>query len=138
MAATGESVPTFECPFHRVEVAVEAGPRVGCPECIAYYEAKTSDDADAMSGEEREAEVRRILEAPMTCSMGIFWPWIDWLVGRGVYTHEFAMPEALYNEARNRIHPDTDGIVARAQALIGPDKPVVVVDPSGGTDEATS
>lgn len=118
----------FECPFHRVMVAVETGDRVGCAECIAYYDGKTNVDAELMTGDERAAEVRRILEAPMTCSMGVFWPWIDALVGRGVFTHEFAMPEALYNEAKNRIHPDRDGIVARAQALIGQDKPVIVVE----------
>lgn len=106
---------TFECPFHHVEVAVESGPRVGCVQCIALYESRTAEHAEAMTGDERAAEVRRICEAPMTCSMGVFWPWIDLLVGRSVYTHEFGMPEALYNEAKNRIHPDTDGIVARAQ-----------------------
>lgn len=122
----------FTCPFHDVLVKIESGDRVGCPECIDFYESRTREHAEAMTGEERAGEVRRILEAPMTCSMGVFWPWVDHLVGRGVYTHEFAMPEALYNEARNRIHPDADGIVARAQALIGPGKPVIVVE--GGSD----
>lgn len=126
----------FECPFHHIQVKIESGPRVGCAECIAYYESKSQADADSMFGPHRAAEVRRILEAPMTCSMGIFWPWIDALVGRPVFTHEFAMMEALCIEATNRVHPHLYEIVARAQALMGPDKPVVVVEDSGKPERA--
>lgn len=34
MPDDGETVPTFECSFHHVQVAVEKGERVGCVECI--------------------------------------------------------------------------------------------------------
>jgi hypothetical protein len=98
-----------------------------CPDCVQAFANRRSPDT--MTGEERAAEFR-------------WWgtivtiPWEDLnqrfseLVGRRIWTHEYATPAVLIDEARTGTHPTAREIRDRIPSHV----PVLFVDP----DEVTS
>ncbi len=92
---------TYVCPHHNrtVKYGVE------CPDCLQYF--KNLPDAELMTGDERAAEFAR-LRGVMTVSFDKLHSWLEKLVGRGVFTHEFAYNmDGLIEECRTRRHPET-------------------------------
>jgi hypothetical protein len=91
-----------------------------CPTCTAWWHQRP--DASGMSAEERAAEFDSwgpVLEI----DFGKFHQRMEELVGRPVWTHEFARPELLRHEIATNTHPTMEGVVAK----LPPDKPVIVV-----------
>jgi hypothetical protein len=80
-----------------------------------------------MTGDERYAEVIALLNDPNTYVFGDIHKRIQVLVGRSVWTHEFATDLALANEARTQHHPvDLRAhLAATVEALT--DAPVIFV-----------
>lgn len=113
---------TFVCGHGRT---VDEGSK-GLPEC--------ADDVAALvapaDGEQREQMLRTLIEAPICVPFPLIHEKTVELVGRDVWTHEFARPENLYREARTQQHPvDIEAhVVGSLDQLMG-DKPVIVVRP---------
>lgn len=109
-------MPTRTCTRCGTENVTEA-----CPTCTAWWEQRP--DADTLTTEERVAEFDSwgpILEI----DFDKFHERMQELVGRPVWTHEFARPEYLRNEILTGTHPTMDGVLAKLPA----DKPVIVVE----------
>jgi hypothetical protein len=93
-----------------------------CAPCEKVWDAKPG--AETMDHASRLAEMidittnKRVLEIPF----GKLQQRVEALMGRGVWTHEFANPEALVNELRSQT-PSTFGDVL---AKLDPDKLLVV------------
>jgi hypothetical protein len=85
-----------------------------------------------MTGPERAAEVRALLNDPSTYRFDDIHGRLEALVGRPVWTHEFAQDLALASEAESWEHPADLGAhaVSSMKALAG-DKPVIVIDTRG-------
>lgn len=81
-----------------------------CPDCAAAFANRR--DPDTMTGEEREAELRWWGDI-LTIPFGDLHQRYEELVGRGIWTHEFANPEPLIVEARTRTHPTPQEILAK-------------------------
>lgn len=81
-------------------------------------------------GEERAATLRLLIEAPVCVPFTLIHEKTAELVGRDVWTHEFARPEHLYREAASQQHPaDLEAhVIGSLDQLMG-DKPVIVVRP---------
>lgn len=113
---------TFVCGHGR---NVETGSK-GLPECADDVRAILTDG----TGPQREAELRRLLDAPLCVPFGLIHEKTEALVGRPVWTHEFARPEGLYEEARTQRHPvDLEAHVIGSLDQLAGDKPVIVVRP---------
>ena len=113
----------FRCPRHGL--ALTEGSR-GCPWCV--MDLRTAPPPGQMPPQARAAEVRLLLDEPLTVSFREVWRRIDALVGRPTWTHEMADPASLAAEAESWVHPaDLDShALASLRALAG-DKPIVVV-----------
>lgn len=80
----------------------------GCPDCAGAFANRRSPDS--MTPVEREAELRwwgTFLTIPFADLHQRY----EELVGRAIWTHEFADPEALILEARARAHPTPQEIL---------------------------
>lgn len=94
----------------------------GCPDCAEAFANRRSPDS--MTPEEREAELRwwgQILTIPF----GDLHQRYEELVGRGIWTHEFANPEPLIVEARTRTHPTPQEILDKIPSHL---RVIVVAD----------
>jgi len=101
--------------------------RGDCNQCNA--EISRRRDPSTMTGEERDAEVMALLNDPSAYRMDAIHQRLEALVGRPVWTHEFAQDLALATEARSWDHPAdlAEHAVSSMKALAG-DKPVIVID----------
>jgi hypothetical protein len=99
------------------------------PECEADTRALLAV-AKTGTGEERERALRDLLEAPVCVKFDLIHEVTVALVGRDVWTHEFARPKNLYREALTQEHPaDLEAhVIGSLDQLMG-SKPVVVVRP---------
>lgn len=118
----GSVLETFVCSHERT---VEAGSH-GLPECEADVRALMY----ATTGEEREAGLRFLLEGALCTKFTVLHEVAEHLIGRPVWTHEFARPENLYREARTQDHPaDLEAHVIGSLDQLAGDKPVLIVRP---------
>jgi hypothetical protein len=102
----------------RCSASVEGG---ACPDCTAWWEQRP--DADTLTPDERAAEFDSwgpVLEI----DFGKFHQRMEELVGRPVWTHEFARLELLRHEILSGAHPTLEGVLAK----LPPEKPVIVVE----------
>jgi hypothetical protein len=84
-----------------------------------------------MSGDERAEEVRALLDEPSAYAMTDIHKRIESLVGRPVWTHEFATAgiPALLEEARGAPHPiDLRQHAIDSLRAVAGDKPIIVVE----------
>ena len=79
-----------------------------------------------MSRPKRVAELRSLLEGAMEVNLKLIHERIEQLVGRPVWTHEFALPESLYAELETGDVPDMELIIGKIHQ-IKPDMPVIVI-----------
>jgi len=81
-----------------------------------------------MTPDERAEEVRAILHEPSSYRFGDLHARIEALVGRPVWTHEFATDTRLIEEARGAPHPTDLGrhAIESLQAVAG-EKPIIVL-----------
>lgn len=119
---SGGASETFVCGHGRT---VPEGSK-GLPECADDVAALTVPE----DGEQREATLRQLLGAPLCVSFSLIHEKAEALVGRPVWTHEFAAPEGLYAEARTQRHPvDLEAHVIGSMDQMMGNKPIVVVRP---------
>jgi len=93
----------------------------GCPDCAEAFANRRSPDS--MTPGEREAELRwwgTLLTIPFSDLHQRYGE----LVGRPIFTHEFADPDALRIEARTRTHPTPQAILDKIPSHVR----VIVVD----------
>ncbi len=115
-------VVTFICGHGRT---VPVGGPV-LPECEADVQNLVVPD----DGVEREAALRKLLDAPLCVSFGSIHERTEALVGRPVWTHEFARPDGLYREARSQEHPaDLEAHVIGSLDQLAGNKPVIIARP---------
>ncbi len=81
-----------------------------------------------MTPEERESELRKLMETPIGGieeypTFAAIHKRAEELMERPVWTHEFAYPESLYHEILTGAVPSLDGIIAKPPH----DKPVIVL-----------
>jgi hypothetical protein len=107
--------------------AEEHGLQYGCPDC--RDELIDRPDPAEMTGDERADEVRSLLKGLGFAGFDAIWKRVDALVGRGTYTHELALPDALADEARTRSGVTDPEIVENRLRSLAGDKPVIVVRP---------
>lgn len=119
---------TAICPTHGTGFPVGKGSE-GCPDCVAYL--SDPRPVERMDTEERIAEIERWMKM-LTVPFGEMWTRLDALVGRSTYNHEWAEPESIYAELRGEGAEDP---VSKLTRLMGPDKPVITVDPEGKSNE---
>lgn len=140
MTSANDNSAPFTCPTHGETMRTDLSPRqaeeqglpFGCGGCAA--DLATRPDADTLTGEERAAELRHLLEHPMTVPFPAIHERTAALVGRDVWTHEFAAPDRLYAEAESQKHPsDLNAFALHSLEQLAGEKPVVVVPP-GATD----
>lgn len=102
------------------------GRRVGdtpLPECVADVQGLSIP-----SGPERGETLRRLIDAPLCVPFSVVHEKVEALVGRPVWTHEFARPENLYREAATQEHPvDLEAHVIGSLDQLAGDKPVIIV-----------
>lgn len=79
-----------------------------CPDCAEAFASRR--DPDTMTGDERAAELIWWGEI-LTIPFGDLHQRYEELVGRPVWTHEFATPASLIEEARTRAHPTPQEIL---------------------------
>lgn len=112
----------FVCDHGRT---VETGGK-GLPEC----EADVRGLAVPGDGEERATVLRALLDAPLCVPFGVIHERTEALVGRPVWTHEFARPDGLYREAASQEHPaDLEAHVIGSLDQLAGNKPVIVARP---------
>lgn len=101
--------------------------RGDCERC--NVELMGRPEPHAMTGEDRSAEVIALLNDANAYRVEDIHYRLEALVGRPVWTHEFATDLALAEEARTRQHPtDIEGHLRRtAEALT--DAPIMVIKP---------
>lgn len=86
---------TYVCGFHPERGGLDDY----CSACIADHETRRA--ADEMTGEEREAELRALVEGPMSRPFVLIHQRAEELVNHPVWTHEFGVRfEGLCAEAR--------------------------------------
>jgi hypothetical protein len=101
---------TYTCPNHQRTLTSY------CPDCCEAFANRR--DPDTMTGDERAAELRwwgDILTIPFSDLHQRY----EELVGRGIFTHEFAgeaAVELLIEEARTREHPTPGEILNKIPA----------------------
>lgn len=86
-----------------------------CPDCAEAFATRRAPDT--MTGEERAAEFRwwgTIVTIPWTDLTQRF----EELVGRGIWTHEYADVEWLIEEAQTRTHPTPAEILSKIPAHV--------------------
>lgn len=104
---------------------------MGCHACT--NELLAGPDPGRMTGDERATEFRKWVDRPLTTSMNLLFRRLEALVGRGIWTHEYARPEGLIEEARTHRHPENLAVHALESLTeaVGEDTviiPVVVSD----------
>lgn len=95
-----------------------------CPDCVAA----SKRPVESMIGDERIAELSLYMGC-LTIEFRDMHERAEQLVGRSVWTHEFAAPHLLYEEIRSGEAPKN--LQAHVTGLLGDlagDKPVVVVE----------
>lgn len=92
-----------ECPAHHTSVAkvsqTEAetmGIPFGCQPC--RQDLADRPDPATMTPTERRDELKAIMEGSLWAGFDAVWKRSDALVGRPIFTHEFAWPDHLYEE----------------------------------------
>lgn len=125
---------TFTCWRHdvtfpvlsRVEYEARNLP-IGCVRCTD--EITRASDPKGMSGDDRAAEVIRLLNDPLTVAWELVHDRITQLVGRDVWTHEMVNPRVLAEEARDWKHPADlrAHVLGTLRDAVG-DKPIIVVE----------
>lgn len=117
----------WTCP-HGIGLGAKRG---DCHSCNAELARRRVPSA--MTGDERYAEVIEMLNEPNSFRVHDIHGRLEALVGRSVWTHEFAQDLALAEEARTLDHPADLGahVVGSLQALM-PDKPIYLVDGNKG------
>lgn len=98
--------------------------------CLPECEADVRNLVVPANGEQREVALRKLISAPLCVPFDVIHEKTIEFVGRDVWTHEFARPEALYEEARTQKHPvDLEAhVIGSLDQMMG-NKPVVVVRP---------
>jgi hypothetical protein len=99
----------------------------GCRACTA--ELLSKPDVTTMTGDERADELADWMDRDLTVDMGLLFSRCEALVGRGIWTHEYAEPRLLIEEARSHEHPKNleAHIIGLAHDIMGADKPVIPV-----------
>lgn len=117
MAATE---PKPVCPLHGSELPPS------CAECEAIIARPVED----MTSDERADELAQWMAMILTVNFSTLHERTEKLVGRPVWTHEFANPEPLITEARTQAHPNDleSYIIHTMDQAMGP-KPVIIVRP---------
>jgi hypothetical protein len=129
-----DAFDTFRCERHGLDVpkitkaqADTHGRPFGCPPCTA--EAEDGPEPATMTGDDRAAELARWLHEPMTVAFDVIHQRVEKLVGRPVWTHEFAT-DHIVEEARSWAHPvDLEAHVIGSLDQLAGSKPVIVVRP---------
>lgn len=99
------------------------------PACEQCREVMTRP-VETMTDEERAAELQHWMDIVLTVNFSDFHKRAEELVGRPVWTHEFARPELLVREARTASHPvDLEAHVVGLMDQLAGNKPVMVVRP---------
>lgn len=77
-----------------------------CPECVAFLDA--APDVAGMTPQERSEELHGWLDGPLTAPFDRLHERAEALVGRPVWTHEFAssVVDNLYAEIESGNHPE--------------------------------
>lgn len=89
-------------------------------------------DPFAMTGDARAAEVSALLNEANMYRFDDLHKRLEELVGRPVWTHEFAQDLALMAEARSWEHPsDLNAHAIASMEALADGKPVIVVDAGG-------
>ena len=104
--------------------------RGSCRDCNAELAARP--EPESMSGDDRAEEVRALLNEPSAYAMHDIHRRIEALVGRPVWTHEFATAgnARLLDEARGAPHPaDLRQHAIDSLRAVAGDKPIIVVEP---------
>lgn len=70
----------------------------------------------------------QIHEPRLCCPFEVFHKAVETWLGRPVWTHEFADPQALIDEKAGKIKRPTFGEVAGKIEKIAPGKPVIIVE----------
>lgn len=115
------TVEFFECPTHGVRL--EKGGSNWCLPCREDY----TRDVSSLSAPERVTELRRVLNHPVTVPFDLIHKHVEDLMGRGVWTHEFALPDELIREMEGLVGQPAPGALEKLER-IAPGKPVIVVE----------
>lgn len=101
--------------------------QMGCHACTG--ELLDGRDPETMTGDERATEFRKWVDRPLTTSTNLLFKRLEALVGRGIWTHEYAHPEGLIEEARTHRHPEdlAAHALATAHEAVGEGVPVIPV-----------
>lgn len=115
----------WTCP-HGIGADAKRGDCGGCNDEIADRPVP-----GAMSGDARADEVRSLLNDANAYRVGDIHQRIEALVGRPVWTHEFATDTRLIEEARGAMPnpPDLRQHVMDSLQAVAGDKPIIVVEP---------
>lgn len=115
---------TFVCGHGRT---IETGTKEPLAECDADIRALVKDE---MTGDERADALHWLMSVPCCTRFGTIHEVAEKLVGRPVWTHEFATAERLVEEARTQQHPvDLEAHVIGSLDQLAGNKPVMVVRP---------
>lgn len=115
---------TFTCGHGRT---IETGTSEPPAECDADVRALWRE---GMTGDERAEALDSLMSAPLCTKFGTVHEITEKLVGRPVWTHEFATAERLVEEARAQEHPaDLEAHVIGSLDQLAGTKPVLVVRP---------
>lgn len=114
----------FVCGHNRTHVAGTKDYNEDCQRDLR------TDAANATTGSDREILLRVLLNDPLCVPFSLLHEIAEKLVGRPVWTHEFARPEHLFAEARTHEHPpDLEAHVIGSLDQIAGTKPVLIVRP---------
>ena len=123
--------PPFICPRHNVAVyrislyeAKRRGVPFGCATCTEELAARPL--ASDMTPFDRALELRFLLDQPSTVSFNLIHKRVEDLMGRGVMTHEFALPKELEAEILGETEAPAPGALEKLERL-APGKPVIIV-----------
>ena len=96
-----------------------------CPECMAEF--KNRRPAAELTRETRAAILRGIPEV-LTIPFDNLYQWVEELMGRPVWTHEFAHPAQLIEELESGSPAGIGDVIGKLPW----DKPVLLVDSTSG------
>lgn len=101
-----------------------------CPKCLDTM----ARPVETMTLDERADEIQHWIDVRvLTVDFSTFHKRHEELVGRPVWTHEFATPENLVREARSGEHPaDLEAHVIGSLDQLAGNKPVLIVKPDHG------
>src|SRR4051794_35764754 len=109
----------YTCPKHSID-----GLTSFCPECMAEF--STRQPATELTREARVAILRSIPEV-LTIPFDNLHQWVEELMGRPVWTHEFAHPEQLIEELESGSPADIGDVIGKLPR----DKlAILVIDPT--------